>query len=92
MKKIFSELGFLLIHGRINNIRSDSVSQRLNLFLRLCMLALLFNLVASIIKVRFFEFFNIARPSNVFFDSLKKEALSYQFALACLYAPIVEEL
>jgi hypothetical protein len=92
MKKVFYELGFLLVHGRINSTRSDSVYQRLNLFLRLCILGLLFSFVASIIKLCFFEFYNIAGPSNVFFDSLKKEALSYQFALACLYAPIVEEL
>jgi hypothetical protein len=92
MKLIFSELRILLIHGIIDRAGQDSLYRRLMVLMRLCILAMLFSCIAGVVMYMFFNSFDFENPPNVFINLFHQKALSLQLAIACLYAPIAEEL
>ncbi|MCF0059707.1 type II CAAX prenyl endopeptidase Rce1 family protein [Dyadobacter sp. CY356] len=91
MKMIISELSILLSEGKVISGKNQFYL-RLIEFLRIYLLALLLSFFSGILLFTFFEVFNIEKPVNVFLNSFRQKSWVYQIALACLYAPIVEEL
>lgn len=91
MKMIISELSILLSEGKVISGKNQFYFRLLE-FLRIYLLALLLSFFSGILIFTFFEVFNIEKPLNVFLNSFRQESWVYQIALACLYAPIVEEL
>lgn len=91
MKIIISELSTLLAGGKVISGKSQFYF-RLIEFLRIYLLALLLSFFSGLLIFTFFEVFNIEKPVNVFLNSFRQKSWSYQIALACLYAPIAEEL
>ncbi|TKT93181.1 CPBP family glutamic-type intramembrane protease [Dyadobacter frigoris] len=91
MKMIISELGILLSSGKVISSKNQFYL-RLIEFFRIFLLALLLSFVSGLIILAFFEIFKIEKPVNVFLNSFRQKSWFYQIALACLYAPIVEEL
>lgn len=91
MKMIISELGILLLSGKVVSSRNQFY-QRLIEFIRIFLLALLLSFVSAFIILAFFEIFNIEKPVNIFLNSVRQKTWVYQIGLACLSAPIVEEL
>lgn len=91
MKMIISELSILLSGGKFISSKNQ-FCPRLIEFLRIFLLALLLVFVSVCIMLAFFGIFRIEKPVNVFLNSFRQQTRFYQIGLACLYAPIVEEL
>lgn len=91
MKIIISELGILLSSGKVVSSRNQFYV-RLIEFLRIFLLALLLSFFSGLLVFTFFEVFNIEKPLNVFLASFRQKSWLYQIGLACIYAPVVEEL
>ncbi|WP_159467205.1 type II CAAX prenyl endopeptidase Rce1 family protein [Dyadobacter sp. 3J3] len=91
MKMIISELGILLSGGKVTSGKNQFYFSQIE-FLRVFLLALLLSLVSGLIVFSFFEIFNIEKPVSVFLNSVRQKTWVYKIGLACLYAPIVEEL